>query len=240
MLFELYRTMMDGSDAHTMIGGPLPSNPTPHLDTVYSAVSNASDIPGAFAAQYRHELGGRSDRPLPLISIAGKSALVGAFIREGYPPSMQHFADEATIAENLRNPTANTYSFVALGQDGNKAPEYQAVCTSYVTDSKVAPGERTVLYIDDLVVSPSGQSNKLGVLAFREVLTRAAAQGEETIEMRARHRTSYKGFRGSVMARILESMGYKSTDHGVVVQYGAGEETEQSHLIEVTRLSPKE
>lgn len=54
--------------------------------------------------------------------------------------------------------------------------------------------------------------------------------------MRARRRTSYRGFYGPVMARILHSMGYTSADHGVVAQYGTGEDKEHSHLIEVTKL----
>jgi hypothetical protein len=238
MLFELYRGAMGGSTAEAMITGPLPPNPTPHLDTVYSVVASAPDAISAFGQRYHAELGARPDRPLPLVSIAGsgKIALISSLIRDTYPPSMQHFANEAAIADNLRHPTAALYSFVVLGQEKGREPEYQAVCTSYVTDSKVTPGSGNVLYIDDLAVSPTGQTKQLGILAFREVLTRAAFYGRNIIEMRARRRTSYKGFHGPVMARILGSMGYQSTDHGVVAEYGTGEDTEHSHLIELTKL----
>jgi hypothetical protein len=235
-LYGLYLGAMEGSDATTMISGPLAPRPTPHLDVVYDAVSSEPDVANAFAARYQNELCERTDRPLPLVSIAGKAALVSTFIREGYPSSMQHFADAAQIADSLSNPTANVFSFVALGQEQDKSPGYQAVCTAYVTDSKVAPGDREVLYIDDLIINPAGRSKQLGILAFREVLTRAASLGQDTLEMRARRRTSHKGFRGSVMARILGSMGYTSSDHGVVARYGTGDDTEYSHLIEVVKL----
>jgi hypothetical protein len=236
ILYGLYADAVEGFDGKNTLADPLAPSPTPHLDNVYDTVLGAPDIAIAFATQYRSELGGRLDRPLPLVSIVGKAALVGAFIREGYPPSMQHFADPVAIVKNLSNPTASMFSFVVLGQEPGKRPDYQAVCTAYVTDSKVAPGSRNVLYIDDLVIGSAGQSKQLGILAFREVLTRAAALEQDTIEMRARRRTSHKGFRGPIMARILSGMGYASTDHGVVAQYGTGEDTEYSHLIEVTKL----
>ncbi|HSX43352.1 MAG TPA: hypothetical protein VLF59_04675 [Candidatus Saccharimonadales bacterium] len=237
MLHELYLGTMAGSDAQSTAAGPLASHPAPHLDVVYDAISDALDIPNAFAARYRSELHERIDRPLPLTSIAGKSALVSALIYENYPPSMRHFADENDIAQNLQNPTAARFSFAVLGQEQGKPAQYQAVCTAYVADSKVAPGNREVLYIDDLVVGLDGQRKQLGILAFREVLTRAKVHNQEIIEMRTRRRTSHKGFRGPVMARILHSMGYQSTDHGVVAQYGTDEDTEYSHLIEVVRVS---
>jgi hypothetical protein len=235
VLYDLYLGAVEDSDAKTMIAGPLASNPTPHLDVVYDKVSNTPDTVSAFAAQYRSELGGRVGRPLPLVSIADKAVLVSSFIREGYPPSMQHFGDISLISDSLRNPTANIFSFVVLGQEAGKNPDYQAVCTAYVTSSKVAP-DREALFIDDLVISPAGQSKQLGILAFREVLTRAASHGQDTIEMRTRRRTSHKGFRGPVMARILGSMGYASIDHGVAARHGTGEDAEYSHLIEVTKL----
>lgn len=224
-------------DAQLQLSDPLPSQPTPHLDAVYAAVSGAPDIGTAFTAQYRAELGQRADRPLPLVSITGKAAVMSTLIREGYPPSMHHFADEKTIAATLETPTAGDFSFVVLGEATDNTADYLAGCTAYVAASKVDSKRPPVLYIDDLVVSPNGQSKRLGILAFREVLARAGAHSQNTIEFRARHSTSYKGFRGPVMARILGGMGYASTDHGVVATYGEAPNVEYSHLIEIQKQS---
>lgn len=226
------------SSLHRIITGPLEPKPTPHLDVLHPAPELLLGSDAQFSIGFQEMLAQRhAEMPMPLVSADTRTMALSGLMKWMYPPSMHQFADHERIRTAVGRETARDFSFVVLGSDESRNTQYVAGCLAYMAESMIEPDGPHVLYVDDLVIAPTGQAGYMGISAFRELLARAAFQDVSDIELRARRQTSYKAFRGSpVMDRILARAGYAAKDHGVVKIYGEGDVTEYSHLIQLYKL----
>lgn len=236
------KDLTEGSTLRTAGGGPLPSEPALYLDELYADVQGHDDSGNLFRKSVYDMMTRRMDeRPLALVSAQDRVASLSALLGWVYPSSMSRLAKPNRIADILTQDGARTFSFLALGNDDSCQPHYAACCLAYMNNSEAYPAsEQQVLYVDDLAVSPYGQSGQLGIRMFRELLSRAVQYDVEAVELHARHSTSYRAFRGETGRRLFAGTGFAIDDHGLITAFGEGDDTEFFNLIRLTRNSAKE
>lgn len=227
----------------TLVGRVLEPEPTPYLDMLHADIQNQGGSEAAFRASLDEMLASRvTESPLVLVSAENRVAALSGLLRWVYPPSMGRLAEPGRLADILAQDGANDFSFLVLdegrGQNRRQETQYTACCLAYINKSEAHPDGPQVLYVDDLAVTPEGQSKQVGIRVFREILSRAVQYEVPAIELHARHSTSYRAFRGGPATdRLLAGTGFAMEDHGLITTFGEGNDTEYFNLIRMARVS---